>query len=260
MSLDQRYIVTPLRKAMQLLDELSAADRPIRLSELAERTALPKTTAFRYLYTLRVGGFVAQDPETDAYTTGPKLAHQRVRSIFVEALKAAAVPAMQHLQRRFNETVNLAVLEDGQVLYVDMVGSTRSLRLVAGIGTYDPLHSTALGKALLSVMPDERSQAILPRRLVARTPNTITTRAGLRNEIAAIRARGYALDLEENEVGAHCVAVAVRKRAGLASVAAISVSGPVQRLPPPMLARIGAVLSSEVAVIALKLEEAAIEA
>jgi IclR family acetate operon transcriptional repressor len=258
--LDQRYIVTPLRKAMQLLDELNAADRPISLSELAERTALPKTTAFRYLYTLRVGGFVTQDPETNAYATGPKLAHQSVRSTFVEALKAAAVPAMQRLQRRFNETVNLAVLEDGQVRYVDMVGSTRSLRLVAGIGTHDPLHSTALGKALLSVMPDERSQAILPRRLVARTPNTITTRAGLRNEIAAIRSRGYALDLEENEVGANCVAVAVRNRAGLASLAAISVSGPVQRLPPPMLARIGVVLSGEVAVIAPRLEEAGIDA
>jgi IclR family acetate operon transcriptional repressor len=109
-------------------------------------------------------------------------------------------------------------------------------------------------------MPDERSQAILPRRLVARTPNTITTRAGLRNEIAAIRSRGYALDLEENEVGANCVAVAVRNRAGLASLAAISVSGPVQRLPPPMLARIGVVLSGEVAVIAPKLEEAGIDA
>lgn len=254
MSVDRRYLVTPLRKAMQLLDELNAAGRPISLSELAERTALPKTTAFRYLYTLRIGGFVVQDPETDAYTTGPRLARPSIRSNFVEALKVGAVPAMQRLQRRFNETANLGIVEGGQVLYVDMVGSTRSLRMEAGIGTLDPLHSTALGKALLSVMPDERSHEILPRRFVARTPNTLTTRARLRDDIAAIRARGYALDLEENEPGACCVAAALPNRAGLASVAAISVSGPVQRMPPPLLARIGIALSREAAAIALKLE------
>ena len=74
MSLDARYVVKPVRKALQLLEALVGEGRPLTLSELAERTALPKTTAFRYLYTLRSAGFVVQADGNDAYTAGPRLA------------------------------------------------------------------------------------------------------------------------------------------------------------------------------------------
>ena len=74
MSLDARYVVKPVRKALQLLDELAAESRSLTLSELSERTALPKTTAFRYLYTLRAAGLVIQTDDGDAYAIGPRLA------------------------------------------------------------------------------------------------------------------------------------------------------------------------------------------
>lgn len=239
MSLDTRYIVKPVRKALQLLDELAAEGKPLTLTEIAERTALPKTTAFRYLYTLRSAGMVIQVDEGESYTIGPRLAAVAAPEAAIEILKRAALPQMRNLQLRFNETVNLAVIDGADVVYVSMVGSTRSLRMEASLGSRDPLHSTSLGKAILSARKPEQRFDGLPRRLLARTPKTLTSRRALEQDLDVAAARGFAFDLEENEMGAHCVAAAIP---GTNPAAALSVSGPAQRLPAESLARVGASL------------------
>lgn len=251
MSLDARYVVKPVRKALQLLEALVGEGRPLTLSELAERTALPKTTAFRYLYTLRSAGFVVQAEGNDAYAAGPRLAAMPAPAAAIEALRQAALPEMQRLQLRFNETVNLGVAEGAEVVYVAMVGSTRSLRMEAAIGARDPIHSTSLGKAILAARPAAERLDGLPRRLLKRTPRTITSRTALAEELAKAAGQGFALDLEENEPGAHCVAAAIPLR-GLA--AALSVSGPAQRLPAETLARIGGALMQAVAAVAARFD------
>jgi len=253
MSLDFRYVVKPVRRALQLLEALVGEGRPLTLSEIAERTALPKTTAFRYLYTLRAAGFVAQAEGDDTYTPGPRLAAMPAPAAAIEALRRAALPEMQRLQLRFNETVNLGVADGAEVVYVAMVGSTRSLRMEAAIGARDPLHSTSLGRAMLAARPAAERLDGLPRRLLRRTARTITSRAALAEDLDLAAARGFALDLEENETGAHCVAAAIPLRS---LVAAISVSGPAQRLPADLLPRIGAALMQAVAVIAARFEAA----
>ena len=253
MSLDARYVVKPVRKALQLLEALVGEGRPLTLSELAERTALPKTTAFRYLYTLRSAGFVVQQEGTDAYAAGPRLAAMPAPAAAIEALRQAALPEMQRLRLRFNETVNLGVADGAEVIYVAMVGSTRSLRMEAAIGARDPIHSTGLGKAILAARPALERLAGLPRRLLRRTPGTITSRSALAEALAKAAEQGFALDLEENEPGAHCVAAAI-PLGGLA--AALSVSGPAQRLPAEALARIGAALSQAAQAVAARLDGA----
>lgn len=250
MSLDARYIVKPVRKALQLLDELGAEPRPLSLSELSERTALPKTTTFRYLYTLRAAGLVIQTEDGDAYAVGPRLATTPAPAAAIEALKQAAMPEMRRLLARFNETVNLAVADGADIIYVAMVGSTRSLRMEASLGARDPLHSTGLGKAILAARPAESRLDGLPRRLLARTANTFSSRRALETDLMRAAAQGFAFDLEENEVGAHCVAAAIP---GCHPAAAISISGPAQRLPPDMLARVGAALSRSASAIAAKM-------
>jgi IclR family acetate operon transcriptional repressor len=250
MSLDARYVVKPVRKALQLLDVLEAEGRALTLSEVAERAALPKTTAFRYLYTLRAAGLVTQQESDEAYAVGHRLKISPARDRAILALKQAALPEMQKLQRRFNETVNLGIAEAGAVVYLAMVGSTRSLRMEAAVGTRDPLHSTSLGKAILAARPDERRLDELPARLARRTPHTLASRAALAAELAATAARGYALDLEENELGAHCVAVPIP---GSLPPAALSVSGPAQRLPVEALPRVGAALIQAAAAVAAAL-------
>lgn len=253
MSLDARYVVKPVRKALQLLEALVGEGRPLTLSELAERTALPKTTAYRYLYTLRSAGFVVQAEGNDAYAAGPRLAAAPAPAAAIEALRRAALPEMQRLQLRFNETVNLGVADGAEVIYVAMVGSTRSLRMEAAIGTRDPIHSTSLGKAILAARPAAERLDGLPKRLLKRTPRTIASRAALAEHLETVAVQGFALDLEENETGAHCVAAAIPLRC---VAAAISVSGPAQRLPVDLLPRIGAVVVQAAAAIAARFDAA----
>jgi IclR family acetate operon transcriptional repressor len=252
MSLDARYVVKPVRKALQLLDVLEAEGRALTLSEVAERAALPKTTAFRYLYTLRAAGLVAQDDAAEAYGVGHRLAVSPARDRAILALKQAALPEMQRLQRRFNETVNLGIVENGAVVYLAMVGSTRSLRMEAAVGTRDPLHSTSLGKAILAAREAETQLSDVPQRPPRRTAATLASRAALAEDLARTAARGYALDMEENEVGARCVAAAV---AGAHPEAALSISGPVQRMLDDLLPRIGAALIQAAALVSERLAE-----
>lgn len=251
MSLDPRYIVTPVHKSMQLLDALVAGKGPMTLSDLAACTALPKTTAFRYLYTLRASGFVGYDERTERYVIGQRVAVAVPLPGHAERIKQLAQPTMRRLQRQFNETVNLAIRDGGEIVYIDMVGSTRLLHAEAKIGSRDPLHSTALGKALLLTMGISEVDRSVPRRMVARTPHTITNREHFLDEIARSAARKYALDMEENELGARCVAAAIRPAGGGSAVAAISISGPCQLMTPETLDRMGRVLASSASSIDL---------
>lgn len=247
MSLDERYVVKPLRKALQLLDVLAGSPRPLSLSELAERAAVPKTTAFRYLYTLRAAGMVAQQDGAETYAPGPRLAATSPTEAGLEALKQAALPAMQRLQARFNETVNLGIADGAEVVYLAMSGSTRSLRMEAAVGARDMLHSTGLGKAILAARPARQRLHGLPRRLAPRTPRTLTSRAALEADLAEAAQRHFALDLEENELGANCVAAAI-PIPGIE--AAISISGPTQRMTPDALRRLGGALVQAAASVA----------
>ncbi|MEO7938649.1 MAG: helix-turn-helix domain-containing protein, partial [Burkholderiaceae bacterium] len=101
MSLDRRYIVAPVHKSMQLLDALVSSKGTMTLSDLAASTALPKTTAFRYLYTLRASGFVSYDERTERYTIGPRVSVPSPLPVVAERIREIAQPAMLRLQRQF---------------------------------------------------------------------------------------------------------------------------------------------------------------
>ena len=251
MSLDRRYVVTPVHKSMQLLDALVAGNGPMSLSDLAACTALPKTTAFRYLYTLRASGFVGYDERTERYVIGPRVAVAQPLSGYAERIKELAQPTMRRLQRQFNETVNLGIRDGGEIVYIDMVGSTRLIHAEAKIGTRDPLHCTALGKAILLTLGLSEVDRTVPRRMVARTPHTITNREQFLDEIAQSATRKYALDMEENELGARCVAAAICTPGSHSAVAAISISGPSRMMSDDTLARMGRVLAATASTIHL---------
>lgn len=249
MSLDRRYIVAPVHKSMQLLDALISAKGPMALSDLAASTALPKTTAFRYLYTLRASGFVTYDESSERYAIGPRVAVTSPLPSYAERIKEIAQPAMLRLQRQFNETVNLGIRDGSDIVYIDMVGSSRLLHAEAKIGKRDPLHSTALGKAILLTLGSSEIDRAVPRRMEARTPHTITNRDHFLDDIARSAVRKYALDLEENELGARCVAAAISEPSGRGAMAAISISGPCQLMSDDMLARMGRVLAGTASAI-----------
>lgn len=240
------YDVAVLQKALDVLEVL--ADHPdLGLSELSARTGVSKASTYRVLSTLEARGFVAKDPESRKYTPGIKLIAMSCAVVARVDLVAAARSFVVDLQAAFDETVNVGILASGEVLYVDMLESAQGLRMSAAVGARNALHSTALGKAILSVLPSSEARELLTSyRRSAATPKTITGLEALMDDLAVAAERGYAVDDEENEVGARCVAVPIRDLAGL-PVGAISISGPVARIPYELVATIGARLQEAAA-------------
>ena len=143
---------------------------------------------------------------------------------------ALAAPLMNDLLTRFRETVNLGVLDGGEVLYVHVVESPHAFRLAAHAGMRSPLYSTSLGKCLLSRLPAEKVDAILKKNPIQPlTPHTVRDAAALNRELSRVRTRGYAVDNGEDSSGARCVAAPIFNAAGEV-VAAISISGPAGRI------------------------------
>jgi IclR family acetate operon transcriptional repressor len=223
------YIVKPVQKALQVLEVLGQEKRELSLAEICRRVGLPKTTTFRYLHTLQASGLVAHDPETELYRLGSRLWELGQSAGEQLQLRKAARPYMEQLRARFNETVNLAVLDGSEIVYVEMLESKMSLRMQAVTGGRDAVYSTALGKAMLAHLPEDEWRDHLPARLARRTARTITSITALREDLAQTRARGYARDRGESEEGARCVGAAIFDQRGDVA-AAISVSAPAVRL------------------------------
>jgi DNA-binding IclR family transcriptional regulator len=136
-------------------------------------------------------------------------------------------PFLLRLHQQLEETVDLSVVEGSTVRFIDHIPAPHRLRAVSAVGAVFPVHCTANGKALLAAMPDEQASAVLPSRLPALTPKTITSRRALWEELAAVRADGVAYDREEHTLGICAVGAVVRDPYG--PVAAISVPVPTQR-------------------------------
>lgn len=222
------YIVKPVAKALQTLIVLGEARRDLSLAELCYRLGIPKTTVFRYLQTLVAHGFVRHDPQADRYGLGLRLwdlgqlvgANTRLREV--------AMPPMEALRDRFDETVNLGVIDGKEIVYMEMAESRRSLRMQARLGGRDPVYTTSLGRAMLAFLPDERWPDHLPTRLSARTAQTICSLPALRSELMATRIRGYAAENGENEEDARCIGAPIWDRRG-EIIAAVSLSAPASR-------------------------------
>jgi len=233
------YDVAVLQKALDVLEVLAERD-DLGLSELSARTGVSKASTYRVLSTLEARGFVSKDPETRKYSPGVKLVAMSCAVVARVDLVAAARPYVVDLQAAFDETVNVGILANGEVLYVDILESAQGLRMAAAVGARNALHCTALGKAILSAIPNSEARELLTAyRRVAATPKTIVGLEALMDDLAVVAERGYAVDDEENEVGARCVGVPIRDLAGRA-VGAISISGPVARIPLELVETIGA--------------------
>lgn len=225
-----RYTVDAAAKALSLLDVFSVREPTLSLSELIQRTGLPRATAFRLLATLEQCGYVVKDGAE--YSLAFKLFV--LGNIVAEGLDLRRQSRAHLIRLRdvTGETVQLAVLENWQIVHLDRVISNQSVAyVVSHVGAILPAWNTALGKALLAYQDEDlvyawaRTQEL--RRL---TPTTITTVEGLLEELRRVRTRGFSIDNEERELGVRCVGAPVFDREGQA-IAAISLSAPTGRLP-----------------------------
>lgn len=219
--------VQSVERALEVLEVLAEAGREMGVSELGQATGLPYATIHRLAATLRQRGYLHQDGRSRKYGLGSRLIH--LGSIAGHMLGAGARPYLERLVELTGETANLALLEEGYVVYVAQAPSRRMVRTFTEVGNRVPPHSTAVGKVLLSYQPASAVSRIVSRHgLVAATPETITDPSELLAQVELVRTRGYALDLEEQEEGVTCVAVPLVPSTG--PVAAISVSGPTARM------------------------------
>jgi len=241
-TLDSPYRVQVLDRALALLDTIGDQKSTLSLAELCISQGLHKSTVHRLLMVLESHRLVDKNPETGRYRLGLKLFELGSKAIASLDLRELALPHMTRVQRETEETVNFAVMDKGEVLYIAKIEPQRNLRMAAHVGHRFPAYCTALGKAMLAELPEPEVDAILAMsEMRARTPNTITSPVILKDELRTIRSRGYSIDDEENDEGARCVGVAVRNQWG-SPVAGMSVSGPASRVTKSKVPEIAEVL------------------
>jgi DNA-binding IclR family transcriptional regulator len=227
-------------KVLSILELLDNVPGGLQLNQIAEETGINKSTAHRFLSHLESEGYLFRDGFGN-YMVGAKLSRLGSGASFQSTLSKLARPVMENLRKISGETVNLAVLDGTDVLYIDVLETVNTFRLVTQIGSHLPFYSTALGKAMVAAIEDStRLEELLSRvEFEPTTPRSINNVAKLKKQLAIIRRQGYALDDEEAVAGVRCVGGAILDANGEV-VAAISVSGPVVRFTSdrvPMFSR-----------------------
>ena len=222
------YAIESVSNALRTLLYLRDVDE-VRVSELATYLGVAASTAHRLLATLRANDFVEQVPGRRAYRLTSLLSTFSGGPPDRETLARIGRPALVQLCRETDETANLLVLEGADVRFIDGVESTRTLRVAPRTGDLLPAHGTAGGKAMLAMLPAEQVRAMLGKRLRKMTTQTVLSRAAFEKELAVIRGRGYATNVNESVLDVGGVGVPVMDRFDRC-VAAITVSGPSSRL------------------------------
>jgi DNA-binding IclR family transcriptional regulator len=240
--LKQDYRIAAVDKCLDVLEFLSRQRREMGLPELSSALRMPKATLFRYLVTLEQRGYVRKSSASEKYGLGLRVLDLSSRALDNLTFHEVALPHMKQLLERFQETVNLAVLEGDQIVYVEILESPRTFRMCSRVGSREMPHSTALGKAILAFLPQQEVEHILQSTGLPRfTANTICSLPRLMQELATTCQRGYSIDNGENEEGARCIGVPIFDRRGDV-IAAISISGPAVRSSPEEIAEMGAAL------------------
>jgi IclR family acetate operon transcriptional repressor len=215
--------------AARVLKSFTTSDREWGVSDLARRLGIAKSTAHRLLATLTDEGLLEQDPDTGRYRLGLAVFDLAAAVQSVD-LHEAALPTMTNLRNRTGETVQVAVLDGREVVYVERLDSPNTLRLFLEVGRRNWAHCTGCGKALLAFSPQQVVDRLLAGwELPAKTSQTITDVDILRRELEESRRRGYAWNRHESEIGVVSVAAPIRGATGRTE-AAISVAGPTERI------------------------------
>ncbi len=217
--------VQVIARVADILRSLEGEPEGLSLAQIAARVGLARSTVHRLTVGLAAEGFVVPASPSGRLRLGPALA--RLGAASRRELREELEPFLRRLADEVEETVDLAVLDGSRARFIDQVPGAHRLRAVSSVGDAFPVHCSANGKALLAAMGWERAERLLPARLEALTPNTITSRARLRRELEEVGRTGLAHDREEHTLGICAVGLAVRD-AGVA-VAAITIVLPSTR-------------------------------
>ncbi len=249
----RRKVIGSVQRAIDILDLFDEHHPELGTTEIAQALGLPKSTAAGLILTLDQNGYLEQNPATRKYRLGYKLAERAGLLLSQFDLRQIASPSLEALRDRCNESINLAVRDGPYVVYIERLDGTSMLGMRSEIGKRERIHSTALGKAILSTLPEAELQEFIARlKFVPVTPRTITSPTTFLVELQKTCQRGFAIDDEENELGGRCVAAPIIDYRGN-SIAAVSISVPVQRFPKEMIEKYGSWVKETAGEISRKL-------
>ena len=197
-------------KALEVLDLVAQAERPVRFSELLSLSPHPKATLYRLVQTLTNLGMLRYDVDRQTYSPGLRLVQLAHAAWRQSSLAPIARPHMDALSEALEETVHLAQLDAGQVLYVDKRNAADPIEMFSQAGKVGPGYCTGVGKAMLAFLNEEGLDTALSQQAwFAHTAHTHTNRASLMTELETVRATGVSFDREEHEPGIICIAAPI---------------------------------------------------
>jgi IclR family pca regulon transcriptional regulator len=215
---DGRYSQS-LERGLAILSSFTASQALLGISDLARMLGLSRSTTHRYVSTLVALGYLEQDPSTRRYRLGPRVIDLGFSAINSMELREISLPHLQQLSDKTGHTVNMAILDGSDIVYIERCRSARQgqrdIDLNLHVGSRLPAYCTSMGKVLLAFLPDDRRSAVLAGlKLTKRGPNTLTSRGALRVELEHVRSSGLAVNNEELAFGLRSIAVPVQGRSG----------------------------------------------
>ncbi|MGN7402650.1 IclR family transcriptional regulator [Cytobacillus praedii] len=228
--MERENMVKSVSRALDIIKLISWKKGGLGVTEIANQMDINKSSVYRILSTLVQYGYVEQDKGTERYKLGYQFLEVSSRLLESLDIRTEAKPFLQELEKETNEVIHLVVYDQGEVVYIEKLDGNEALRMHSKVGKRAPMHCTSVGKAILAYLPAGSVQEILERKgLPVHTVKTITDKNVLAEELAEVKKKGIALDMEENENGITCIAVPIFDHLGKVA-AAVSISGPTIRM------------------------------
>lgn len=228
--MERENMVKSVARALDIITIVSSKKDGLGVTDISKQMDINKSSVYRTLSTLAQYGYIEQDKETERYKLGYKFLEMSSKLLESIDLRAEAKPFLQQLENETNEVIHLVVYDQSEVVYIEKLEGSETLRTHSKVGNRAPMHCTSVGKAILAHLPPTVVMDIIERKgLPAHTEKTITDREVFLQELHTVGENGYALDLEENEIGITCIASPIFDHTGKV-IAAVSISGPRMRM------------------------------
>ncbi len=227
-----------VERALAMLEAVAQEPEGLSNAEISRKLQMPKSSASYILRTLETQGYLNRDEGSGKYRVGLKILSLSRGALSGIDVREVALPIMRHLVEQTNLTCHLAILDGPEAVYIEKVEPTGFIRMDTWVGRRMRVHATSVGKALVAHIPQERLEKIIGERpMEKRTPKTITTFPKLLKDLEKVRAQGYAVDDEENNMGARCVGAPVFNQSGTIE-ASIGLSGTINQVNAQTMPRI----------------------
>ena len=238
MAVTEASPATAVERALNILEAAANRRDGLTNSEISHKLGIPKSSASYILRTLERRGYLRRDPETGRYRLGLKILSLGGDARANLDLAEVALPFMRGLQDRIHLTIHLAVLDQGEAVYIEKVEAPGFFKVNTWVGRRMYLHSTSVGKCLLAWLPKPEVETLLRQQgMKKRTPKTISSVAKLLSGLERVREQGHALDDEENSLGARCVCAPIFDATG-GVTAALGVSGTLTQMDEENMVKI----------------------